>query len=185
MKTFDQIIEARRSIRAYSQQPVEEEKLRAVLEAGRKAPSACNAQPWRYVVVSEPSLRERLLKEGLGGMVVPNAWAKSAPVIIVACSDLKLFTHTLAERVQGVHYHLIDMGISLEHIALKAAELDLGTCYIGWFGGKAIHTLLKLPASWKVECLLTLGYPEKMPEPAPRKQLREIAFKDTPNTPFY
>lgn len=184
MKTLDQIIDDRRSIRAYLPRPVEEEKIRALLEAARKAPSACNAQPWRYVVVSDPSLKERLLAEGLGGVVVPNTWAKSAPVVIVACSDLKLFTHTLAEQVQGVHYHLIDMGISLEHIALKAAELDLGTCYIGWFKGKAIHRLLRLPASWKVECLLTLGYPEKTPDPAPRKTREEIAFKNTPQTPL-
>ncbi|MHB9155450.1 MAG: nitroreductase family protein [Endomicrobiales bacterium] len=183
MKTLDQIINGRRSIRKYLDRPVEEEKLAAVLAAACAAPSACNAQPWRYVAVTDPALRQRLCEEGLGG-VVPNTWAKSAPAVIVACSETSLFTHTLAERVQGVEYHLIDLGISLEHLVLKAAELDLGTCFIGWFKGKAIGRLLQLPSSWKVECLVTLGYPSEVPSPTPRKKPAETCFLNGLRTPF-
>jgi nitroreductase len=125
------------------------------------------------VVVDNPELRTRLLETGLGG-VVPNSWAKTAPAIIVACSELKLFTHNLAERIQGVEYHLIDIGIALEHIALKAVEQGLGTCYIGWFNAKPIKKLLKLPSNWKIECLMTIGYPAEPTEPAKRKDLSEI-----------
>lgn len=174
MKTLDQLINERRSIRKYTEKPVEREKLNLVIEAARLAPSACNAQPWRFVVVDEAELKARLISEGLGGVVVPNSWAKTAPAVIVACSDLELVTHKLAERVQGVEYHLIDMGIALEHIALKAVELGLGTCYIGWFNAKAIKKLLKLPQNWKAECLLTIGYPADVPEASKRKELKEI-----------
>ena len=76
--------------------------------------------------------------------------------------------------MQGVQYHLIDIGIALEHIALKAVELELGTCYIGWFNAKAIKNLLKLPVNWKVECLLTIGYPAEVPELSKRKEINEI-----------
>lgn len=174
MKSLDRIIDERRSVRSYLPRPVEDDKITALLEAARRAPSACNAQPWRFVVVRDDALRVRLTEKGLGG-AVPNTWAKTAPVIVVACSDLSFFTHRLAEKVQGVEYHLIDLGIALEHMALKAAELDLGTCYIGWFRGRAVSRVLSLPSSWKVECLLTLGYPAGLPPASPRKPLEEIA----------
>jgi len=173
MKTLDELIKERRSIRKYLDKPVETEKLRAVIEAARLAPSACNAQPWRFVIVSEPELRNKLTEIGLGA-VVPNSWARTAPAVIIACSDLDLLTHNVAERIQGVEYHLIDMGIALEHIALKAVELGLGTCYIGWFNAKSIKKLLKLPLNWKVECLLTIGYPAETPESTKRKDINEI-----------
>jgi len=175
LKSLDELISERRSVRKYLEKPVEREKLEAVIEAARLAPSACNAQPWRFVVVTEPGVKKRLLEEGLGGVVVPNAWAGSAPAVIVACSDLSFLTHNIAERFQGVEYHLIDIGIALEHIALKAVDLGLGTCYIGWFKAKPIQKLLKLESSWKVECLLTLGYPQELPGPTARKTLNEMS----------
>ena len=175
MKSLDQLISERRSIRKYLDKLVERKKLEALIEAARLAPSACNAQPWRFVIVSEPETRAKLLNEGLGGVMVPNTWARSAPAVIVACSDLDFFTHSVAEKIQGVEYHLIDTGIALEHIALKAVELGLGTCYIGWFNAKPIQKLLKLPSSWKVECLLTVGYPQEIPEPTKRKTTAEIS----------
>jgi len=174
MNTLDELIHARRSIRKYADRPVERAKLEAVIEAARLAPSACNSQPWRFVVVAEPAIRAKLIEEGLGGVIVPNSWAGSAPAVIVACSDIDLINHKIAEKVQGVEYHLIDMGIALEHMALKAVELGLGTCYIGWFNAKPLQKLLKLPGSWKVECLLTIGYPETIPEPTKRKDINEI-----------
>ncbi|HBU69755.1 MAG TPA: NAD(P)H nitroreductase [Elusimicrobia bacterium] len=175
MKTLDEIIKERRSIRKYSDKPVETEKIQQALEAARLAPSACNEQPWRFVAVSEKSLRDSLIENGLG-VIVPNKWARSAPAVIVVCSELKLFTHKIAEQVQGVHYHLIDIGIACEHLVLKAAELGLGTCYIGWFNAKGVSKVLGLPSSWKVECLITLGYPADTPDASPRKPLDKISF---------
>ncbi|MFH1422666.1 MAG: nitroreductase family protein [Planctomycetota bacterium] len=175
IKNLDYLILTRRSIRKYLDKRVEPEKMRCLLEALRMAPSACNAQPWRLVVVTQKELLNKISDEGLGG-IVSNKWAKTAPAIIVACSDLSLHTHRLGEMVQGVKYHLIDMGIALEHLALKAVELGLGTCYIGWFNEKPIKQILNIPSSWKVECLLTLGYSAETPGASPRKALEEIVF---------
>jgi len=176
MKTLDELIKERRSVRKYLDKPVEKEKIEAILESARLSPSACNAQPWRIVVVKEPGLRDDVLSKGLGGIVVPNSWAKTAPVILVVCSETKFFTHSLGERVKNVQWHLLDIGICMEHMALKAVELGLGTCYIGWFNEKEIRKALQLPSSWKVECLLTLGYPQEIPEASPRKSLKEISI---------
>jgi nitroreductase len=174
MKTLDTIIADRRSVRSYLDRPVEPEKIKRAVEAARLAPSACNVQPWRFIAVTDPVLRQRIVKEGLG-IVVSNPWAATAPVIMVACSDRHLLTHHIAERIQGVQYHLIDMGIALEHLVLKATELGLGTCYIGWFRGKNIKRILQLPSSWNVECLVTLGYSREAPAgPSPRKALDDI-----------
>ncbi|MCX5782645.1 MAG: nitroreductase family protein [Elusimicrobia bacterium] len=176
MESLSELINKRRSIRKYLEREVEKEKIESLIESARMAPSACNAQPWRIVVVKDKKLKDELIAKGLGGFVVPNSWAKTAPVIVVVCSDLSFFTHTMAERVQGVQYHLIDIGICMEHMALKAVELGLGTCYIGWFNGKQILKMLNLPSSWKVECLLTLGYPAEIPDATPRKPLNEISI---------
>ncbi|OGS37751.1 MAG: hypothetical protein A2293_11770 [Elusimicrobia bacterium RIFOXYB2_FULL_49_7] len=176
MKTLDDLIAGRRSVRKYSLRGVEKEKITQIFEAARLAPSACNAQPWRFVAVTKPQAREELINKGLGGVMVPNNWAKTAPVFIVVCSDTKLITHTLAEKVQGVQYHLIDIGIACEHVVLKATELGLGTCYIGWFNAKNISRCLNLPGSWKPECLITLGYPaEDGAAATSRKPMDEIS----------
>lgn len=176
MKTLDELIRERRSIRKYSDKPVEKEKIAAILEAARLSPSACNAQPWRIAAVHDKAKVKEVITKGLGGLVVPNNWAKSAPAVIVVCSETKLFTHSVAEKVKNVQWHLIDIGICMEHMALKAVDLGLGTCYIGWFNAKEIKKALDLPFSWKVECLLTLGYPQEIPEATPRRPLDEISI---------
>lgn len=174
MKTLDELISQRRSIRQYLDKPVEKEKITQALEAARLAPSASNAQPWRFIVATGAK-REQILSEGLGGLVVPNSWAKTAPAVIVVCSSTNIFKHALGEKVQGTQYHLIDLGIAMEHFVLKATELGLGTCYIGWFNAKNIKSALNLPGSWKVDCVITLGYPAQTPEPTPRRNLEEIS----------
>ena len=176
MKSFDEIVRNRRSTRSYKREPVEKEKIVEMLESARLAPSACNAQPWQFVVVSTPELKDKVFKEGLNNIAVPNKWAVDAPVIIVVCSKTKFFLHKVAEKIQDVDYHLIDLGIACEHLVLKAEELGLGTCYIGWFNGKKIKDILNLPSSYKVECLITLGYAKETDTKAsPRKTLEEIS----------
>lgn len=178
MKTLDEIIKGRKSTRNYKSDPVEKEKIMLLLEAACLAPSACNAQPWKFIVVENPRLKEDVVKEGLNNLVVANRWAQDAPVIIAVCSLTKFFVHKVAEKIQDVDYHLIDLGIACEHLVLKAEELGLGTCYIGWFRGKEIKKILKIPSSHKIECLITLGYPKETEQTsarAARKSIEEIA----------
>jgi nitroreductase len=79
---------------------------------------------------------------------------------MVGCAVLNLLTHRLAEAVKGINYHQIDLGIALEHMVLRATEMGLGTCWIGWFNEKNIKKILQLPRGWKVISLIALGYPQ-------------------------
>ncbi len=169
-------IQQRYSVRSFKDTPVHRDAIRAIAEAARLAPSACNAQPWRFVAVTEPSLLNQIVDRGLGG-VVPNRWAASAPVILIGCAVLNLLTHRLGEALKGVNYHQIDLGIALEHMVLRATEMGLCTCWIGWFNEKSIKKVLRLPKDWKIVSLLALGYPkEEASARSARLSLDEILF---------
>lgn len=154
------IIRKRRSVREYLDKPVEKEKINELVEASRLAPSSCNSQCWRFVATTG-EIKEQITKQGMGGIIVANHWAKTAPVIIVACADLSLIAHKIGAKVKGIEYYLVDMGIAIEHLVLRATELGLGTCWIGWFNEPAIRKLLKIPRGIKIIALLALGYPKE------------------------
>lgn len=172
---FQKIIRGRRSIRRYLPTPVEPEKIRACLEAARLAPSAHNAQPWRFIVVDEPGLKDRLTAAAFSGIYSGSKFAARAPVILVLLVKLEFVANRLGARLQGVPYHFLDIGIAGEHIVLQAEELGLATCWMGWFNYRRVRKVLKIPRKFKVVALMPLGYAEKRPnrEP-PRKTLEEI-----------
>ncbi|MFC1566359.1 nitroreductase family protein [bacterium] len=172
------IFQNRYSVRKYDSRAVEREKIDEMIQAAHIAPSSCNSQPWRYIVVDEPNLLEELKQKGLG-ILVPNHWAKSAPCMIAACCDEKMYVHKLAAFFKDVDYALLDMGASIENMLLKAADLGLGTCWIGWFNEKNIKKLFNIPKGIKVVSLITLGYPHpdleiRHPEKLPISQI--LAF---------
>ena len=104
--------------------------------------------------------------------------ASPAPVIIAACADLSFIPHKAAPAVTGIPYHLLDMGIAVEHLVLRATELGLGTCWIGWFDEKAVQAVLDIPKSIRVVSLITMGYPKEGLELKASKRLGsdEILF---------
>lgn len=157
-------IRTRRSIRAYKDKPIEDEKLSAVLEAGRLAPSARNQQEWKYVVVKDKSLREKLADAAYGQQFVGQA-----PVVIVACA-----TQTKHVMPCGELSYPIDLAISVDHMTLEAVEQGLGTCWIGAFKQDEVKKLLGIPDGVRVVVLLPIGYPDESPSPRPRKSLEEI-----------
>jgi nitroreductase len=161
-------IKTRRSIRAYKDKPIESEKLEAVLEAGRLAPSASNRQEWRYVVVKDKALRDKLVDVARGQKFVGQA-----PVVIVACA-------AGAGHVMpcGELSYPIDVAISVDHMTLAAAEQGLGTCWIGAFDQDGAKKLLGIPEEIKVVALLPLGYPDISPGPKSRKSMEEIVSYD-------
>lgn len=161
-------IRRRRSIRAFSGRPVEEEKLQAVLEAARLAPSAKNMQEWRFIVVRDPELRARLVEAANG-----QEYVGQAPVVIVGCG-----TQCEYRMPCGQPPFLIDVAIAMEHMALEAVEQGLGTCWIGAYQQQAVKDLLGIPPEAEVVCLMPLGYPAEEPEPRPRVPLEEIVFTD-------
>ena len=176
MPNLTEIIQKRHSVRNFKDKSIDKDIIISIVKSAQSAPSACNAQPWRFVAVTDTILLKEIAGKGLGG-VVPNKWAASAPVIIIGCAKLNLLTHYLGESVKGIHYHQIDLGIAMEHMVLRATEMGLGTCWIGWFKEKNIKKLLRIPKDWKIISLLALGYPQgEGIIPAPRLQLDEILF---------
>jgi nitroreductase len=164
--TFSDLVRSRYSVRAFQNRPVEREKLDAVLEAGRLAPSACNRQPWRFVVLETPEDRARL------AACYGRDWFRTAPAAIVLCG-----LHAESwKRGDGKDHADIDVAIAADHMTLAAAELGLGTCWICAFDPERLRKLLALPPDVEPIVLLPIGYPAAPPAEAHgrRKSLREV-----------
>lgn len=168
------IIEDRRSIRKFQEKPVEREKINACLEAARLAPSACNSQPWEFVVIDDPKIKEAFCKAAFSGIYAQSKWAADAPAFIVAISDKGNFMTRIGNFVRGTTFYLVDHGIACEHIVLRAWDLGLGTCWMGWINASALAKFLKLPGGKKVEHVIPIGYPAETPQPRPRQPLESI-----------
>jgi nitroreductase len=182
--TFDEILKNRRSVRAYDSRPVTDEDIVAICEAARLAPSACNSQTWRFVAVTDRDTIDRLCSEALR-RVIRNKWLREAPLIIVGCSQLDIVANKIGSAVTGIEYYRIDLGIAMEHMVLKATELGLGTCWIGWFKEDKVKEILGIPERVRVSALLAVGYPkEEPPRKRSRKPLHKILFSERWSNPF-
>lgn len=131
---FSELANKRQSDRQYQQKPVDRALLLQCLEAARVAPSACNSQPWKFVVVDEPSLVSEMASAAAGmGM---NKFAFQAPVIVAVVLEKMNLTARIGSVIKDKEYSLLDVGIAVEHFCLQASELGLGTCILGWFDEK-------------------------------------------------
>lgn len=155
---FSELIKIRQSVRRYSDKPVEKEKIEKCLEAARLAPSASNSQPWKYIVVDEEELKNKVAEATFDKVVKFNKFALQAPVIIVVVLEKPKLVTQMGIEIKKREWPLIDIGISTEHFCLQAAELGLGTCMIGWFNQKRIQKLLNIPKNKTIGLLITLGY---------------------------
>ena len=171
---FLDLVRQRCSVRRYAAAPVSREVLDRCLEAARLAPSACNSQPWSFIVVEEAEARQRLAAAAFTGIYAMNAFAATAPVLIVAVTERSRFAAALGGRFRGVQYNLIDLGIACEHLVLQATEEGLGTCWLGWFNENAVKQILGLPSNTKVDIMISLGHPADVARPVKRKPLSEI-----------
>jgi len=142
-------IKKRASVRSYLDKPIEDEKLNAVLEAGRLAPSASNRQEWRFVIVRDGEVRRKLGEAANG-----QSFVGEAPVVIVACAVTD--GHVMS---CGQPCYPIDVAIALDHISLAAVEYDLGTCWIGAFNEGKVKEILGIPEEVRVVELMPIGYP--------------------------
>ncbi len=173
MKDFLKLASSRQSDRAYDKtKPVEEYKISYILEAARMAPSACNAQPWRFVVVTEPDLVLRIGKAAAGlGM---NKFAKDAPVHILVIEESANITSFIGSKIKDKHFPLIDIGIVSAHIILAAEEQGLGSCVLGWFDEKVIKQIAGIPSSKRLLLDIVIGYATKSDRPKSRKPMDKI-----------
>jgi len=181
---FDQILRRRRSTRSFDSRPVTEKDVISMVEAARLAPSACNSQTWRFVTVTRREIIRKICHEAMRP-VIPNKWLEQAPLVFVGCSQLDVIANRIGSGVTGIEYYQIDLGIAMEHMVLKATELGLGTCWIGWFDESTLKKILEIPNKIKVSALLAVGYPkDESPKKRKRKPLEKIVFSEKWGQPF-
>ncbi|MDH5754405.1 MAG: nitroreductase family protein [Candidatus Bathyarchaeota archaeon] len=168
-------IEVRRSVRKYKPEAVSDEDLKIILQAARLAPSARNAQPWRFIVV-----RDHKMKEFLAQSVGNQNFVAGASVVVVVLGDSDI----------APYWYLQDPMIATEHLVLAATALGYGSCWIGaladWVPentGK-VKQALQIPENLSIVCLVTIGIPDENPPPRPRKNLQEICFDEMYGKPL-
>ncbi|MFP4620755.1 MAG: nitroreductase family protein [Bacteroidales bacterium] len=152
-------IQIRQSTRNYSPVPVEREKLERCLEAARLAPSACNAQPWKFIVVDEPELKKEVAGAAKHMSFGMNQFVDEAPVIIAIVMEPANVTSEFGSKIKRKHYPLMDIGIAAEHFCLQATEEGLGTCLLGWLNEKKAKKALNIPSRRRVPLMISVGYP--------------------------
>ncbi len=184
--SFRELVEKRYSCRRYESAGVEREKINECVKAARSAPSACNAQPWRFLVIDDPGVLEGACAAAVSGVYRMSRFIKGAPVLIAVLADKGSFLSKMGSLVRDAGFYLIDIGIACEHLVLQASELGLGTCYVGWFNEKALKKNLGIPKKLRVPLLISMGYPsEEYRKKDPirrragsetRKDLKEILY---------
>jgi nitroreductase len=171
--TFLELVRQRQSVRAYNpDRKVEPEKLSRCIEAVRLAPSACNAQPWKLVIVDDPELKEKVAKAATSKLLGFNPFTHESPVLVAVVREEPNFTSKLGSVLKDKPYTIMDVGIAVEHFCLQAAEEGLGTCIMGWFDESGVKKLLGIPKKKRVELIIAVGYPAK-------EQQREKIRKST------
>ncbi len=167
---FFTLLSQRQSVRSFLPNEIEPEKLTRCLEAARIAPSACNAQPWTFVVVTRRDLRERVAEATSGGVLPLNHFTRQAPVLIVVVRESPNFTSGLGQAVKKKEFTVMDVGMATLQLSLQAAAEGLGSCILGWFNEKQVKELLAIPSRKRAELIVALGYPAT---PAIRPKLRK------------
>jgi nitroreductase len=168
-----ELITSRQSDRKYSSKQIEKEKLERIVEAGRMAPSACNAQPWKFIVVTEPDLINRIAEASSARLLGMNSFVNQAPALIIVVREKPNFSSMAGAIVKSKDYSLIDIGIASQNICLQATAEGIGSCMIGWFDERLLRKILNIPRSKRVELIITLGYSEAEQRQKKRKPPEE------------
>jgi nitroreductase len=166
---FYEVINKRRSIRAYKKDPVEDDKLSRILNAARLAPTAANKQPFSLIVVKDEGTKQKLKN------AYSQEWFYTAPVIVCACA----LPDNAWKRNDGKAYVDVDVAIAMDHLILAAFAEGLGTCWIAAFKPEVVREVLNIPDNMEPLILTPLGYPETIPEPTFRKPLEEMVREIT------
>lgn len=170
---FLELVNKRQSDRKYAPKPVAREHILKCLEAARLAPSACNSQPWKFIVVDDRAKLSEMSEAAIGlGM---NKFTVQVPVLVAVVQENMNLSAKAGSIVKSKDYSMMDLGIAVEHFCLQAAELGLGTCIMGWFDEKKVKKLLGVPRSRRVQLLIALGHPDAPTREKIRKPLEAIA----------
>ena len=170
---FEELILKRQSDRRYLPDPVAKEDVMKCLEAARMSPSACNSQPWKFVVVDDRAKLTEMADaaEGLG----MNKFTHVVPVMVAVVLEKMNASARLGSLVKRKDYSMLDLGMAVEHFCLQAADLGLGTCIMGWFDEKKIASLLGVPRGKRIPLIIALGHPEGPTRKKIRKPLEDMS----------
>lgn len=180
MKDFVQLVADRQSDRAFdSNKMVEAEKIHRILEASRLAPSACNSQPWHFVIVDEPELKNKVADATSSRILGINHFTKQAPVHIVVVEEKVNLSAAFGGWAKSKHFPHIDIGIATAHMCLAAENEGLGTCILGWFDEEKIKKLLNIPKDKRVLLDIVVGYSTQTKREKKRKDFDTIVSRNT------
>lgn len=170
---FEELILKRQSDRKYTPGKVSTEDIMKCIEAARMSPSACNAQPWKFVVVDDRGKLNEMADaaEGMG----MNKFTHGVPVMVAVVLEKMNFSAKVGSLVKNKDYCMLDLGMAVEHFCLQAADLGLGTCIMGWFDEKKIASLLGVPRGKRIPLIIALGHPEGPTRKKIRKPLEDMS----------
>ncbi len=167
-----EVLKGRRSIRKYTEDSVSGEVLQKLLNAARIAPSWSNKQCWRFIIVREQSIKDKLSTSMPEGNPCKKAVA-GAPVVIVLCANPG------ESGVQdGKEYYLLDAGLAMQQLMLAAHTEGLGTCWVALFEEAVARAACGVPEPYRIVAMTPLGVPARHPSPRPRKDLSEIVYAE-------
>ncbi len=161
---FTELVVKRYSVRAYKKDPIEQQKLDRILETARMAPTACNLQPFRIVVIHTAG-RERELSR-----IYPREWFVQAPLVLCVCG----LPRVAWVRNDRRNYFETDAAIAMDHLILAAANEGLGTCWIAAFDAAAARAILSTPDGVEPLFFTPLGYPADQPVLKQRKPISAL-----------
>ena len=168
---FETLQAARESCRIYSDKDVPREILTHLIDVARLSPSACNSQPWRFIIVDEPEARAKLIEafddDGLTGC----PWGEDVPCFIMICEDEAHLRPGVGEHYGFQHFAQMDIGMAAMALCYEATSLGLGTCMIGTMNQKKLKAAFDIPTERIVRLIITVGYPAKADQP--RKKIRK------------
>lgn len=156
------------SVRSYTDDDVSDETINELLDAARLAPSGNNAQSWRFKIIRKKDYKEL---EGL----FPQSFVLTAPIIIVCCADPYCYKSTSANDDENNIKAVRDLSIATAFMTLRAEELNLGSCYIGWVDKDKLKEILKIPKEYVLPYVLSVGYPKEK-HIKKKKEIQEILF---------
>lgn len=162
--TLREVFDKRKSMRKFTGEPITEEQLKSIMEAAQLAPSASNKQPYKFIMIKNDELKKEFRK-----LAIPQRFVMKAAVIFVVLGDKEL----------APYFYKTDIGIAVQQMALQAAELGLGSCWLGAFDRDKTRDFLKVPIPWEVVTLLLVGIPDEIPPDRQRKSLDELFVNDS------
>jgi nitroreductase len=170
---FSELVLKRQSDRKYAPKRVDREDVVRCLKAARMAPSACNSQPWKFVVVDDRAKLAELSEAAIGlGM---NRFTVQVPVLVAVVQEPMNMSAKAGSLAKNKDYSMMDLGMAVENFCLQAAELGLGTCIMGWFDEKRVKKVLGVPRTRRVQLLIAVGHPDAPNRQKVRKLLEEIS----------